>query len=172
MFNNNRDVGFELNDAVPDLSAQRADTGSFSRPSRPEPAVEPDRTVMPATPAIPGSDAVRTILILAAESAFELRNGEQDSVFLAKLREQSSHLAQTLSALPEVYNGVDCSLLFRRARQSVETLNETIHREVLGKINKNTAMAEMEATLRFIKDIAIDAGKALALLDALNSRIR
>lgn len=172
MFSNNRDAGFKLNDDAPDLSAQRIDTASFAPAGKPEPVVEPDRTVVPATLAIPGPDAVRALLILAAESAFELRNGAQDSMFLVRLKEQSNHLTHTLAALPEVYKGVDCSLLFHRARQSVEILNETIRREILGKINDTTAVAEIETSLRAVKDIAVDAGKALALLGALNSRIR
>lgn len=172
MFNDYRDADFKLNDAAPYLLDRCKDTASCSPASRLKPAVEPDRAVMPATPAIPGPDAVRALLILAAEIAYELRDGAQDSMFLAQLREQSESLAHTLAALPEVYKGVDCSLMFRRARQSVDVLNETIRREVLGKIDENTAMNEMEATLQVVKDIAAEAGKALALLKVLISGIR
>lgn len=165
MISDYRDIAFKLSDAAPYLSGGREGTASCSPASRLEPVVKASRTVLPATPAIPGPDAVRALLILAAESAFELRDGARDSMFLAQLREQSESLAHTLASLPEVHQGVDCSLMLRRARQAVAVLNETIRREILDKIDENTEMDVLVATLQVVKDVAAEAGKALGLME-------
>ena len=84
---------------------------------------------------------------------------------MAQLKERSEILEQMLGTLPEVNHGVDYSLMLRRARQTVADMNETVRREVLDKIDENTAMDELKATLQVVKKTAVEAGKALKILD-------
>ena len=51
------------------------------------------------------------------------------------------------------------------ARQAVAVMNETVRREVLEKIDENTAMDELKATLQVVKKTAVEAGRALKILD-------
>lgn len=172
MVGNYRDAVFKLNEVAAEPSDQVGNTGNFDSARGLVAAAEPDLAVQSRATAVPGTDTVRTLLVLAAESAFELRDGAKDNMFLAQLREQSESLAQTLAALPAVHQGVDCSLMVRRAQRSVAILDETIHREVLDQIDESTSMAELEATLQVIKATAVEAGKALALLAVKDSGIR
>lgn len=172
MFNEYHDTVFKLNAAAPVFSDRREDTASCSPTIRLGPAVEPDRTVMPVTPVVPGPEAIRALLILTAESAFELQDGAPNSLCLAQLKEQSENLAQTLAALPQVFQGVDYSYMIRRARQAVDVLNETIRREILDNINESTEMGELKATLRVVRDIAAEAGRALAFSKVRDSKLR
>lgn len=172
MVGNYRDATFKLIEVATEFSGRGGDAGNSNSAREPRVAVEQGLAVQSGAPAVPGTDSVRALLVLAAESAFELRDGSKDNMFLAQLREQSESLAQTLAALPAVNQGVDCSLLVRRARESAAILDETIHREVLDQIDENTSMAELEATLQIVKATAIEAGKALALLAVRDSGIR
>lgn len=165
MFHDYRDAAFESKDSVPVQLFLRRDTGCRSPASRPEPAVEPDRTVLPAASAIPGPDAVRALLILAAESAFDLQDGAKDSKFVSNVKECGKDLEKTLASLSLVGKGADYSLMFRRARQAVAMFNETVHREILEEIDEDTEMDELDATLQVVKAAAIEAGKALKLIE-------
>lgn len=129
------------------------------------------RFIATATPAIPGSDAVRAILVLAAQTAFELQDGTRDCSFAAQLEEHIEILEQTLKNAPETYNGADCSLVLRRARRAVETMRVTIRGEVLNRVNENTDMDEVKAALHTVKDSAVNAVKELKLLEILYSRV-
>jgi len=151
--------------AAADLSDRCEDAASCSPARRPETTVESDNAVVRAAPVLPRPDAVRALLVLAAESAFALQLGTRDSSFVAQLKERSEILEQMLGTLPEVNHGVDYSLMLRRARQTVADMNETVRREVLDKIDENTAMDELKATLQVVKKTAVEAGRALKILD-------
>lgn len=175
MVGNYRDATFKLIEVATECSGRGGDAGNPDSAREPAVAVEQDLVVQFEAPVVPGTNSVRTLLVLAAESAFELRDGAGDAggnAFLAQLREQSESLAQTLAALPAVNQGVDCSLMIRRAQQSVARLDETIHCEILDQIDENTSMAELEATLQVVKATAVEAGKALALLAVRGSEVR
>lgn len=172
MLNVYRETAFKSNTATPVISDGRAGIAGGSAAIGVMPAADPDGTVAPATPAIPGPAAVRAILILAAESAFELQEGTENSQFLTQLTERSENLAQTLAALPDVSHGADCTLMLRRARQAVDVLNEAIRRDVLDNIDENTGARELKATLQSLRDIAVEAGRALAHLTIRDSGSR
>lgn len=155
--------------AAADLSDRCEDAASCSPARRPGTTVESNKAVVRAAPVLPRPDAVRALLVLAAESAFALQLGVKDSSFVAQLKERSENLEQMLGTLPEVNHGVDYSLMLRRARQTVVVMNETVRREVLEKIDENTAMDELKATLQVVKATAVEAGKALKIQ---NFRIR
>ena len=165
MFGDYRDAAFDLNDAAADLSDRCEDAASCSPATRLETTVESDRAVVRAAPVLPRPDAVRALLVLAAESAFALQLGTKDSLSVAQLKEGVENLEQMLGTLPEINQGVDYGLVIRRARQTVAVMNETVRREVLEKINENTAMDELKATLQVVKDTAVEAGRALKILD-------
>ena len=170
MFRDNHDVAVKLNNAEADLSNRYV--ASRSPAKRGETTVDSGNPVVRAAPGIPGADAVRALLVLAAESAFELRDGVKDSVFLTELTERSENLERSLATPPKVDQGADYSLMFRRAQRAVAVMNETVRREVLEKIDENTGMDELEATLRIVRDASVEAGKALKLIEILDSRIR
>lgn len=172
MTSNFRGGAFNLDRARTNFSSNSNDIGNCATAGGLEHALVQDRIVQPATPTFPGMDAARALLVLAAECAFELRDGAKDNMFLAQLREQSENLARTLAAVPEVHQGVDCSLMLRRARQALAELDETIRREVLDQIDESTSMDELEANLQVVKDAAIEVGRALVLLTFRNSENR
>jgi len=119
-----------------------------------------------AIPAVPGPDAVRALLVLAAESGFELQDGVRDGASMTRLAEQGEILSQQLAALPEVHQGVDRSLMLRRARRSVVSLIQTIESEILDRTDQNTALDTLKDRLQAVKAQAVEAGRALVLLSA------
>ena len=144
-----------------------------------KPSAGNDRPVAPAAPAIPRSAApaiprsaaARAILVLAAKTAFELRDGTRNGAFAAQLEAQCESLAQTLEKAPAISKGADSSLMLRRARRALKSTEETIRREVLDKIDENTDMDEIKAALHAVKDAAVQTGKELKLLEIMASGI-
>jgi len=130
-----------------------------------------DRPVAPTDWAIPGSDAARAILVLAAETAFELQDGTRGGAFAVQLAEALNDLEYSLKMAPNVSKGIDRGLMLRRAWRAVEIMKDKIRREVLGKIDENSGIDEVEAALHVVKNAAVEAGKELKLLETMNSRV-
>lgn len=165
LFQDYRNAALESNDPVVVQLFPRKDTAGYAQASRPAPAIEPDRTVMPPKPEVPGSDAVRSLLILAAESAFDLQNGAKESEFVSQLSVRCKDLEQKLESLSLAGQGADFSLMFRRARQAVATFNATVRSKVLEEIDEDTEIDELHGALQVVKDAAVEAGKALKLIE-------
>lgn len=109
--------------------------------------------------------------MLAAKTAFELRDGVRNGSFAAQLEAQCESLARSLEEAPAIDKGADRGLMLRRARRALESTKETIRREVLDKVDENTDMDEVEAALHAVKDAAVQAGKELKLLEIANAGI-
>ncbi len=130
-----------------------------------------ERPVVTTAPAIPGSDAVRAILVLTAETAFELEDGIRNGPFAVQLETQCENLSQSLKEAPAIHKGADRGLMLRRARRAFEIMEETIRREILDKVDKNTDPDEVDVALHAVKDAAERAGKELILIGVMNFRI-
>ena len=159
MGGNYSDAAIKLIDGSTDFSSRDADIDKFDAAPA-EQVANPE----PTEQTVPGPDLVRALLVLTAETAFELRDGVKDSMFLAQLREQTKFLEHCLAVLPDIYQGVDCGLMLRRARQSVVRLDDTIRCEILDQVHENMSMDLVEEKLQLVKAEAVEAGRALVLL--------
>lgn len=168
MFFGGSNILARVRDAIPGLSTVRG-SGPVYTPSDEVASCGADDTIIEicidGTADSPGTGAgsIRSLLILAAESAFDMRVGNRDSVFAARFEELALGLEHTLSTIPSDGGEIDFRLPVRRARKAVSALRETMRREILEGIEEGADMATLERALRTVKKSAVEAAVALTM---------
>jgi hypothetical protein len=166
MIGDNIDAVSNVNEAPAKFSWQGGDLRKSCVPHALEAGMEKSAPAPAKSAMVLDASAVRSMLILAAEGAFKLSDGEKENSFLTRLKEEQAGLAQALAAFPKVHQGIDCSLILRRAQQAVADLDETISREIIEQVDETMSTNLLIQKLQIVKDKAVEAGKSLTLLAA------
>lgn len=109
--------------------------------------------------------AVREMLCLAIEGAYDLRTGQEQS---ANLRRFEELLQQQLSVLESLQKGVftsDPGLLTRRAQETLHGFAAAVRHEIIEDVKPGMNPTVFDAALQRMTDRAVMAGAAFASLD-------
>ncbi len=109
--------------------------------------------------------AVREMLGLAIEGAFDLRTGREQSHHLRRFEDL---LDEQLEILDSLENGVfttDPSLLTRRAQEALHGFAASVRHEIIEDVRPGMNPTVFDAALQRMTDRAVIAGAAFASLD-------
>jgi len=109
--------------------------------------------------------AVREMLGLAIEGAFDLRLGREQSAHLRQFQEM---LDDQLKILDSLENGVfttDPGLLTRRAQEALHGFAAAVRHEIIEDVRPGMSPTVFDAALQRMTDRAVIAGAAFASLD-------
>lgn len=115
--------------------------------------------------------AVRRMLSLATEVAFDLLDGQHYSENLDRLEALSREITRKLAAIPANDGNTDFTLLNRRGRDSFEKFNESIRSEIIESIHPGTGNEALDIALERVKNSAIAAGASLGMIELKSSNI-
>lgn len=109
--------------------------------------------------------AVREMLSLAIEGAFDLRTGRQQSRHLQKFNEM---LKEQIEILKSLENGVfttDPGFLMRRAQEALHGFAAVVRHDIIEEVRPGMNPTVFDAALQRMTDRAVMAGAAFASLD-------
>lgn len=109
--------------------------------------------------------AVREMLGLAIEGAFDLRTGREQSAHLQRFEQM---LDEQIEILDSLENGVftpDPGLLTRRAQEALHGFAAAVRHEIVEDVRPGMSPTVFDAALQRMTDRAVIAGAAFASLD-------
>ncbi|MDH3229934.1 MAG: hypothetical protein OEN55_09095 [Alphaproteobacteria bacterium] len=109
--------------------------------------------------------AIRSMLVLAVESAFDLRTGQANSGHLDRFEEMLGEQAGLLHGLENAEFASDPGLLTRRAQTALDAFASAVRQEVVEFVRPGIDRGDFDAALLRMTDRAIAAGVAFASLD-------
>lgn len=109
--------------------------------------------------------AVREMLALAIEGAFDLRIGRRQSRHLQRFDEMLSEQQDTLRRLENGVFTTDPSLLMRRAHEGLHAFAAAVHHDIVEDVRPGMNPTVFDAALQRTTDRAVIAGAAFASLD-------
>lgn len=123
---------------------------------------------LPAMP--PGSHAtmlaaVREMLSLAIEGAFDLRTGRQHSRHLQRFDEMLEEQIGVLKSLEHGIFTTDPGFLMRRAQETLHGFAAVVRHEIVEDVRPGMNPTVFDAALQRMTDRAVMAGAAFASLD-------
>ena len=104
---------------------------------------------------------VRTMMIFAAEGAFDLQAGYGNSPYLDRFNALFEEHSRALEAFPASSGGADLRLLLRRASEDFGKFGETVRRDILEGVDKETGKGNLDEALERVKESAIRAAASL-----------
>ncbi len=138
----------------------RPDAGIRTRHGAPvrTPAADSNRN-------IPMLGAVRVMLGLAVEGAFDLRMGHANSDHLRRFNEMRDQQIGLLDSLEHGDFSSDPGLLTHRAQEALDGFATAVRQEIIEYVYPGIDPAVFDAALQRMTDRAIVAGAAFASLD-------
>jgi len=109
--------------------------------------------------------AVREMLALAIEGAFDLRIGRKQSRHLQRFEEMLNEQKEVLKSLEEGVFTTDPSLLMRRAQEALHAFASAVRHEIVNDVRPGMNPTVFDAALQRMTDRAVMAGAAFASLD-------
>lgn len=119
----------------------------------------------PDMTALPMSNTVRDMLLMAAESAFALRAGQDNSPLLERFAAQGERLDAIIAEAGTDRNSADYQFLVTRARNCLSVFRDTVRSDIAGRIDDGTPRPSFDEVLDKARDTAIAAGAAIACLE-------
>jgi len=110
-------------------------------------------------------DAVREMLTLAIEGAFDLRIGRGHSRHLQRFDEMLHEQKDILSRLEDGVFTTDPALLLRRAQEALHAFAAAVRHEIVDDVRPGMNPTVFDDALRRTTDRAVTAGAAFASLD-------
>lgn len=108
---------------------------------------------------------IRVMLTMAAEGAFDLRAGHEHSTCLERFDKLLDEQNSMLDTIADRNLKVDPGLLVGRARKTLNGFADAVQREFVRGVGPGIASDDFDAALLRVKDCAVAAGAASALLD-------
>lgn len=110
-------------------------------------------------------DAVREMLMLAIEGAFDLRVGRQQSPHLRRFEDVLNTQMEVLDTLENGVFAPDPALLTRRAQEALHGFAATVRHEIVDDVRPGMSPTVFDAALRRMTERAVMVGAAFASLD-------
>ena len=109
--------------------------------------------------------AVREMLGLAIEGAFDLRTGREQSPYLQRFEDLLDEQLEILDSLENGLFTTDPSLLTRRAQEALHGFAASVRHEIIEDVRPGMNPTVFDAALQRMTDRAVIAGAAFASLD-------
>ncbi len=109
--------------------------------------------------------AVREMLALAIEGAFDLRTGRQNSPHLRRFNELLDEQKEILKSLESGVFTTDPGLLTRRAQEALHGFAAAVRHEIVEDVRPGMNPTVFDAALQRMTDRAVMAGAAFASID-------
>ena len=109
--------------------------------------------------------AVREMLSLAIEGAFDLRIGREHSRHLQRFNEMVGEQKEILKRLEDGVFTTDPSLLMRRAQEALHAFAAAVRHEIIDDVRPGMCPTVFDAALQRMTERAVMAGAAFASLD-------
>ena len=109
--------------------------------------------------------AVREMLGLAIEGAFDLRTGREQSANLRRFEEMMDEQVGILDSLENGVFTTDPGLLTRRAQEALHGFAAAVRHEIIEDVRPGMNPTVFDAALQRMTDRAVIAGAAFASLD-------
>jgi len=109
--------------------------------------------------------AVREMLGLAIEGAFDLRTGREHSPHLRRFEEMLEAQMEILNSLDDGVFTTDPGLLTRRAEEALHGFAAAVRHEIIEDVRPGMNPTVFDAALQRMTDRAVIAGAAFASLD-------
>ncbi len=119
---------------------------------------------------IPMLSAIRSMLALAVETAFDLRGGHAHSPHLDRFADMLDRQAGLLDDLKEGQFESDPALLMYRASVALDAFANAVREEIVGYVRPGIDPGAFNLALQRMTDRAIAAGAAFASLDLALAR--
>ena len=134
-----------------------------ARDLQPRPAPASTAVLAGSQPTMLG--AVREMLALAIEGAFDLRTGREQSRHLQRFEEMLAEQKEVLNSLDHGEFSSDPGLLTRRAMETLHGFAAAVRHEIVEEVHPGMCPTVFDAALQRLTDRAVMAGAAFASLD-------
>lgn len=109
--------------------------------------------------------AIRTMLKLASETAFDLWSGYTRSTYLEKFEVTYLDQLETLKVLNHVESKADLRFLTRKAEVALLTFFKAVQRDIVDSVVPDMTEVDFRAMLNQIKDHAVTASESIGSIE-------